>query len=63
MARYYQVISGDGHLETPPDTFVKYVPAKWKNRAPQLLRIAASGTTIELDQLITDQAGAAIDGR
>ena len=43
MARYYQVISGDGHLETPPDTFVKHVPAKWKNRAPQLLKMPEGG--------------------
>jgi predicted TIM-barrel fold metal-dependent hydrolase len=43
MARYYKVISGDGHLETPPDTFTKYVPEKWKNRAPQLLRMPEGG--------------------
>ena len=43
MARYYQVISADGHLETPPDTFVKHVPAKWKNRAPQLLKMPEGG--------------------
>ena len=33
MGRKYNVISGDGHLETPPD-FVKFVPEKWKDRAP-----------------------------
>ena len=34
MGRKYQVISGDGHVETPPDVFVKYVPEKWKDRHP-----------------------------
>jgi predicted TIM-barrel fold metal-dependent hydrolase len=38
MARKYQVISGDGHLESPPD-FVKHVPEKWKDRAPRLISL------------------------
>jgi len=37
VGRKYQVISGDGHLETPPN-FVKFVPEKWKDRAPRLIR-------------------------
>jgi predicted TIM-barrel fold metal-dependent hydrolase len=37
MARYYKTISGDGHCETPP-VWVKYVPEKWRDRAPRLLR-------------------------
>ena len=27
--RFYKVISGDGHVETPPETWVKYVPERW----------------------------------
>ena len=42
MGRKYQVISGDGHLETPPD-FVKFVPEKWKDRAPRLIRLPDDG--------------------
>ena len=42
MGRKYQVISGDGHLETPPD-FVKFVPDKWKDRAPRLIRLPDGG--------------------
>jgi len=38
MGRKYTVISGDGHLETPPD-FVQYVPDKWKDRAPKLISL------------------------
>ena len=39
MARTYQIISADGHLETPPGVWVKYVPSKWKDRAPRLIRL------------------------
>ena len=35
MARHYQCISADGHVETPPDPWVKYVPDQWKDRAPR----------------------------
>ena len=43
MARYYQVISADGHVETPPDPWVKYVPEKWKDRAPRLISLPDGG--------------------
>ena len=39
MARTYQVISADGHVETPPESWVKYVPTKWKERAPRLITL------------------------
>ena len=42
MGRKYQVISGDGHLETPPD-FVKFVPEKFKDRAPRLITLPDGG--------------------
>jgi hypothetical protein len=42
MGRKYQIISGDGHLETPPD-FVKFVPDKWTDRAPRLIRLPDGG--------------------
>ena len=43
MARKYQVISADGHVETPPDGWHKYVPAKWKDRAPRLVPLPDGG--------------------
>jgi predicted TIM-barrel fold metal-dependent hydrolase len=43
MTRYYQCISADGHVETPPDPWVKYVPEKWKDRAPRLIRLPEGG--------------------
>lgn len=36
MARYYQVMSADGHVETPPESWVRYVPQKHQRRAPRL---------------------------
>jgi predicted TIM-barrel fold metal-dependent hydrolase len=43
MARTYQIISADGHIETPPDVWVKYVPEKWRNRAPRLIKLPEGG--------------------
>ena len=42
MGRKYQVISGDGHLETPPD-FVAFLPEKYKDRAPKLITLPDGG--------------------
>src|SRR5262249_53605344 len=42
MGREYQVISGDGHLEPPPD-FVAFLPEKYKDRAPKLIRLPDGG--------------------
>ena len=41
--RHYQVISADGHVETPPDPWVRYVPEKWKDRAPRLIELPDGG--------------------
>ncbi|MCH8190613.1 MAG: amidohydrolase family protein [Chloroflexi bacterium] len=43
MERKYQVISSDGHVETPPDVWVKYVPEKWQERAPRLIKLPEGG--------------------
>ena len=42
MGRKYQIISGDGHLETPPD-FVAFLPEKFKDRAPRLITLPDGG--------------------
>ncbi|MDE3205711.1 MAG: amidohydrolase [Acidobacteriota bacterium] len=39
MSRKYQVISGDGHVETPPDPWVRHVPEKYRDRAPRLIKL------------------------
>ena len=43
MPRYYQVISADGHVETPPEAWVKYVPDKYRVRAPRLIKLQEGG--------------------
>ena len=54
MARYYQVISADGHVETPPDPWIKYVPEQWKDRAPRLINLpeGGEGWIIEVQPLL-----------
>ena len=39
MGRKYKIISGDGHVETPPDGWLKYVPEQYRDRAPRLIRL------------------------
>jgi len=42
MGRKYQVISADGHVETPP-VWTKYVPEQWQERAPRLIELPGGG--------------------
>ena len=41
MGRKYRIISGDGHVETPPEPWVKFVPEEHRNRAPRLIHLPA----------------------
>src|SRR4051794_26932493 len=41
--RRYQVISGDGHLETSPAPWIEHVPDKYKDRAPRLVTLEDGG--------------------
>lgn len=43
MGRKYQIISGDGHVETPPESWVKYMPEIHQDRAPRLVKLAKGG--------------------
>lgn len=40
MQRRYNVISADGHLETPPEAWVNHVPAEHRSRAPRLVHLS-----------------------
>ena len=51
MPRTYRVISGDGHIETPPEGWVKHVPAKYRDRAPRLIRLE-NGESSQVTNLI-----------
>jgi len=43
MARKIQVISGDSHLDMPPECWVHHVPARWQERAPRRIKLAKGG--------------------
>jgi predicted TIM-barrel fold metal-dependent hydrolase len=42
-ARRYTDISADGHIETPPDAWVRHVPERWRDRAPRLVSLPEGG--------------------
>ena len=63
MGRKYQVISGDGHVETPPEAFVKYVPKQWVDRAPKLIHLPSGGEGWLIEGMPLLQNGQNITGR
>ena len=63
MGRKYQLISGDGHVETPPEAFVKYVPKQWVDRAPKLIHLPSGGEGWLIEGMPLLQNGQNITGR
>src|SRR2546426_12637106 len=43
MAKRYQVISADSHLEVSTDRWIHRVPQKYQDRAPRRLRLPGGG--------------------
>ena len=43
MGRKYQIISGDGHVETPPDSWIRHLPEEFHPYAPQLVHLREGG--------------------
>jgi predicted TIM-barrel fold metal-dependent hydrolase len=43
MRRTYQVISADGHLEIPPDPWMRHLPSAYRDLAPRLIRLPEGG--------------------
>ena len=41
--RRYQVISADGHLEVPPDGWLRHVPSAHRDLAPRLVKLRDGG--------------------
>ena len=39
MARKYQIISADSHLDISPDRWRHRVPAKWRDLAPKVVKL------------------------
>lgn len=62
MARTYQVISADGHVETPPDDWMKHVPDKYKDRAPRLIKLEDGGEAWQVEGLPLMQNGLNLTG-
>ena len=54
MGRKYQIISGDGHVETPPESWIRYLPEECHPHAPQLIHLRDGGEAwlIEGQQLV-----------
>jgi predicted TIM-barrel fold metal-dependent hydrolase len=48
MTRQYRLISADGHVVEPPDMWTKYLPQKFHDRAPKLVKDAKGGDAWEL---------------
>ncbi|HXX90392.1 MAG TPA: amidohydrolase family protein [Acidimicrobiales bacterium] len=48
MARQYRLISADGHVIEPPDLWTKYLPKRFHERAPKLVKDPKGGDAWEL---------------
>ncbi len=51
MVRTYQAISADGHVETPPERWMKFVPEKYRDRAPRLIKLDDGGEAWQVEGL------------
>jgi predicted TIM-barrel fold metal-dependent hydrolase len=62
MSRKYQVISGDGHLEIPPEPWLKHVPEQYRDRAPRLVKLEDGGEAWLTEGLPLMQNGVNLTG-
>ena len=62
MARTYQAISGDGHLEVPPQDWAPWVLAKYKDRMPRLVKLEDGGEGWLLEGMPLTPCGPEIAG-
>ena len=49
MARQYQVISKDGHIDLNPDVWRNRVAAKWRDRAPKRVKMPNGSDAVVVD--------------
>ncbi len=61
--RHHGIISADGHLESPPETWVRSVPELWRERAPRLVHLPEGGEGWVVEGQPTLHNGADISGR
>ena len=62
MARTYNAISADGHVETPPDGWYKFVPKKYMDRAPRLVKLEDGGEAWQVEGLPLMHTGLNVTG-
>lgn len=63
MAYRYRVISGDGHLEIPPEMWTDHVPAQWRDRAPRTVKLPTGGDGVVMEGRDTYVLGLAMGGK
>ena len=49
MARQYNLMSADGHLEVPPERWVHRVPEKYRDRAPHTVHLPDGGDALMIE--------------
>src|SRR5205823_11096185 len=49
MARQYNLMLADGHLEVPPERWVHRVPEKYRDRAPRTIHLPDGGDAQLID--------------
>ena len=49
MARKYQLMSSDGHLEVPPERWVHRVPQQYRDRAPHSIHLPDGGDALMIE--------------
>jgi predicted TIM-barrel fold metal-dependent hydrolase len=52
--RKYQVFSADGHLEVPSEAWTKYVPAKFKDKAPRTVPYPDGSEWLHMDDWVLE---------
>ncbi|MBM4260323.1 MAG: amidohydrolase [Deltaproteobacteria bacterium] len=63
MANKYRLFSGDSHLEISPERWTNRVPAKYRDRAPRLVKLANGGDGIIIEGRPMYVVGLAIAGK
>ena len=63
MAKMFQRVSGDSHLEISPERWTPRVPDKYREFAPQLVKLPAGGDGLALGGKQVYSVGLAVTGR
>lgn len=63
MARKYRIISADSHLEISPERWRPRAPAKFRDRAPRLLKLPNGGDAVLIENRPLSVLGLAVTGK